>query len=158
LKDLKKDIDKLYDFLVKNKQATKPAEKKKLIQALKDMDADSIDVSDFSPTQLVLEDIIEMMCQLNWLFGNKSLIQIRNRFSRAIKEGTAKKQIPKFITDFEGEYSTIREQLVKVTKDKINNMIESEKSITHYDRLVRKNYKTADFFGRMVDIGVLRRA
>ena len=158
LKDLKKDIDTLYDFLVKNKQATKPAEKKKLIQALKDMDSDSIDVSDFSPTQLVLEDIIEMMCQLNWLFGNKSLIQIRNRFSRAIKEGTAKKQIPKFITDFEGEYSKIREQLVKVTKDKINNMIESEKSITHYDRLVRKNYKTADFFGRMVDIGVLMRA
>lgn len=160
LEDLKKNVDKLYKFLVNNKMTVTASKKKKLIQSLKDMDGDSIDVSDFSPSQLILEDIIEMMCQLDWIFGNKSLIQVRNRFSDAISEGKGKanKQIPKFITDFEGAYPKIKESLVKATKNKVNNMIESEKSVAHYDRLVRKNYKTADFFGRLVDVGVLRRA
>jgi hypothetical protein len=160
LEDLKKNVDKLYKFLVNHKMTVTASKKKKLIQSLKDMDADSIDVSDFSPSQLILEDIIEMMCQLDWIFRNKSLIQVRNKFSDAISEGKGKanKQIPKFITDFEGAYPKIKESLVKATKDKVNNMIESEKSVAHYDRLVRKNYKTADFFGRLVDVGVLRRA
>jgi len=155
--DLEKDVNALYNFLKTNKAAIKPAEKKTIVSLLKEMDGDSITVSDFSPTQLTLEDILEMMCQLNWIFGDKTLIRRRNRFIRAMEENKTKKEIPSFVTEFEKEYPNIRNQLVEATKAKIGDMIKDEKTISHYDRLVKNRYNSVDFFGRLTDANVITR-
>lgn len=151
LVDLVEDINALFKFLKDHRQTVKPSEQKSLIQALKGMEADDITVDDFSPTNLVLEDIIEMMCQINWLLGDKSLNTMRNQLISSIKAKKTKTIIPKFITTFEDKYSEIRTQLIKATKTKVNKMIESDKSIGYYDKLVRNKYKYANFFNRLVD-------
>jgi hypothetical protein len=97
------------------------------------------------------------MCQLNWIFGDKTLIRRRNRFIRAMEENKTKKEIPSFVTEFEKEYPNIRNQLVEATKAKIGDMIKDEKTISHYDRLVKNRYNSVDFFGRLTDANVITR-
>jgi len=157
LDDLLEHMDKLYKFLKEHKKTVNPTEKKTLIQALQGMKADEIEVSDFSPTNLVLEDVIEMMCQLNWIFGDKTLIRVRNSFIRSIKEKKANKEIPKFISSFNTEYPNIRTQLVDATKNKLNDMIKSGENIKHYDNIVRSRHKKADFYNRLVEEGLVER-
>jgi len=157
LDNLLEDMDNLFNFLKEHKQTVKPTEKKTLIQALKEMDAGEITVQDFSPSNLVLEDIIEMMCQLNWVFGDKSLIRARNSFIRSIKEKKPKSEIPKFIASFRGKYSEIRTQLVNATQVKIGDMIKSGENVSYYDKLVRNKHKTANFFGRLIDENLIVR-